>query len=171
MRRALLFIPWLLAAVPAAATAQEGITDAAIDRWIVTHAERSKGAEHRNSRRAVVGDLDGDGRSDVAVLYTIEGAQGHDFALRYLAVFRRGASGLDYETHLLVGGKGIREVNRAAILAGTVVLETLEYQPKDAVCCPSKSARWRYRLREGRLVEVKAAPAKAKGADAKAAKQ
>ena len=157
MRGALLFVSWLAAAAPVAAPAQEGITDPAIDRWIVAHAERSKGAEHRNSRRAVIGDLDGDGRSDVAVLYTIESAKGQaaDFALRYLAVFRRGGNGLEYETHLLVGGKGIREVNRAAILTGTIVLEALEYQPKDAVCCPSKPARWRYRLREGRLVQVK----------------
>lgn len=156
----------LLAAAPLAVLAQEGAADAAIDRWIKTHAERSKGAEHRNSRRAVIGDLNGDGREDVAVLYTIEAArsQADDYALRYLAAFRRGAGGLEYEAHLLVGGKGIREVNRVTVLNGVIVLEALEYQPNDKMCCPSKPARWRYQLRAGKLVEVKNAAARKKAA-------
>jgi hypothetical protein len=170
-----LAIVWLLAALLAApAAAQEGIDDPAIDRGVKAHAERSKGAEHRNSRRAVVGDLNADGTSDVAVLYTIEGTKGAsvDFLLRYLAVFRRGDTGLAYEAHRLVGGKGIREVNRVAILKGVIVLESLEYQPRDPVCCPSKPGRWRYRLRGHELTEVKSAPpAAAKAAPEKKAKQ
>ena len=145
----------LLAGAPA--TAQEGLDDPAIERWIAAHAGKSKGAEHRNSRRAVTGDLDGDGLSDVAVLYTIEADKPKEFSLRYLAVFRRGPDGLRYEAHRLVGGKGIREINRATVLNRVIVLEALEYQPRDAVCCPSRPARWRYRLRERQLVEVKAA--------------
>lgn len=49
----------LAGALPAAA--QEGFADPAIESWIKSHAEKSKGAEHRNSRRAVVGDVDGEG--------------------------------------------------------------------------------------------------------------
>lgn len=160
-------------ALAAPVPAQEGIDDAAIDRWIKAHADRSKGAEHRNSRRAVIGDLDADGLSDVAVLYTIEGtkAQAGDFLLRYLAVFRRGGNGLEYEVHRLVGGKGIREVNRVAILKGIIVLESLEYQPRDPVCCPSRPERWRYRLRGRELMEVKSAPAAPKATQEKKAKQ
>ena len=164
-----LFIPVLtglilLAGTPAAA--QEGLADPAIERWIATHAGKSRGAEHRNSRRSVAGDLDGDGLSDVAVLYTIEADKPKDYSLRYLAVFRRGAGGLGYEAHRLVGGKGVREINRVTVLNRVIVLEALEYQPRDAVCCPSKPARWRYRLRDHQLVEVRsAAPARAKQKD------
>ena len=160
----------LLLAGIASAGAQEGYTDPAIERWIVAHARKGKASEQRDSRRAVVGDIDGDGRSDVAVLYTIEGAGADDYSLRYLAVFQRGTGGLEYRAHRLVGGKGIREVNRATIINRVVVLEALEYQAQDALCCPSRPARWRYRLQNRRLVEVKGtAPSGAPKKDARQA--
>jgi hypothetical protein len=156
----------LLLAGILSAGAQEGHTDPAIERWIVGHAQKGKASEQRDSRRAVVGDLDGDGRSDVAVLYTIEGVSTDDYSLRYLAVFRRGADGLEYGAHRLVGGKGIREVNRATIIDRIVVLEALEYRPQDSLCCPSRPARSRYRLQKNRLVEIRSPnPAEAQDTD------
>ncbi|MBI2508931.1 MAG: hypothetical protein HYV99_02780 [Betaproteobacteria bacterium] len=152
----------LLLLTAASAAAQDGHADPAIERWIAAHAGKSKGAEHRNSRRAATGDLDGDGLGDVAVLYTIEADKPNGYSLRYLAVFRRGADGLGYEAHRLVGGRGIREINRVTVLNRVIVLESLEYRPRDAVCCPSKPARWRYRLRDHQLVEARSAGSKAK---------
>jgi hypothetical protein len=145
-------IAWLLfgVALPAAAA------DPAVDKWIAAHASRLGGVEQRPVRYAVVGDLDGDGRDDVAVLYTIDGANPGKRSLRYLAAFRRNAAALEFSAHALVGGRGIREVNRATILARTIELETLEYGPLDAVCCPGIPVRSRYRLVDGRLSRLDA---------------
>ncbi len=144
----------LAAASPAGGTGIAG--DAAIDGWIGAHARKLKGVEQRALRYAVVGDLDGDGRDDVAVLYTIEKADPGNRRLRYLAAFHRSAQMLEFKAHALVGGQGIREVNRVTILQRMIELETLEYAPLDAACCPSAPARARYRLAEGRLIRAKA---------------
>lgn len=55
----------------------------AVDWWIAAHAARLGGAESRTARLAVIGDLDGDRREDVAVLYTIDGANPGKRSLRY----------------------------------------------------------------------------------------
>src|SRR5689334_8286916 len=43
-----------------------------INRWIATHAQRAKSSEVAGVRYRVVGDLNGDARDDVAVLYTLK---------------------------------------------------------------------------------------------------
>lgn len=131
--------------------------DAAIEGWIAAHARKLKGMEQRARRQAVVGDLDGDGRHDVAVLYTIQHAKPGNRELRYLAVFRRSAKkALQYKAHAMVGGLGIREVNRVTILGRVIELEMLAYGPLDPACCPTLVETSRYRLTAGRLVRVKA---------------
>ncbi|MDH5534665.1 MAG: hypothetical protein OEZ08_03710 [Betaproteobacteria bacterium] len=150
------FLAGLLLVAAAPAVAGKSTTDAAIDRWIEAHARKLKGVEQPMARYAVVGDLDGDGRHDVAVLYTIDDASPGNRSLRYLAAFHRSARALEFKAHALVGGRGIREVNRATILGRMIELETLEYAVLDEACCPSTAARARYRLTEGRLVRVKA---------------
>lgn len=148
-----LLLGLVLAAVSSAGATSVG-ADAAIDGWIGAHARKLKGVEQRALRYAVVGDLDGDGHHDVAVLYTIRNASPGNRSLRYLAAFHRAGALLEFRAHALVGGRGIREVNRATILGRMVELETLEYAPLDAACCPSVPARSRYRLTEGRLVRT-----------------
>jgi len=138
------------------AIADDGVSDPAIDRWITKQAYRMKGVERKQARYTVIGDLDGDGRDDVAVLYTIEGAGKVRYRLRYLAAFHRGPRSLQYRAHTMVGGRGIREVNRLTILHRTIEIETLEYRPEDALCCPSRFATHRYRLNGGRLLRLAA---------------
>lgn len=135
-----------------AAAAADGASDPAIGLWIDRHAKKLQGVESRKARYAVRGDIDGDGRNDAAVLYTIRSSGKNKFQLRFLAVFRRGQRALEYRAHILVGGKGIREVNRATILRRRVEIEALEYRPADAICCPTKFVKWRYRL-NGRKLE------------------
>lgn len=137
-----------------AATAADGVTDPAIGRWIEAHAKKMQGVESSDARYAVTGDIDGDGRSDAAVLYTIRGAGQDKYLLRFLAVFRRAPQALEYRAHILVGGKGIREVNRATILRRIVEIEALEYQPRDAACCPTKFTKSRYRLSGRKLEQI-----------------
>ena len=150
----------------AGAVAAGGVADPAIDRWIASHARKLRGAEHAAARYAVRGDVDGDGRSDVAVLYTLLGAGQGGNALRYLAVFRRGPRLLEYRAHALVGGGGLREVNRVTILRRVIEIEALEYRPGDAACCPTRFVRHRYRLNGHRLQRAAAAAPQA-GPDAK----
>jgi hypothetical protein len=81
-----------------------------------------------------------------------------DDQLQFVAVFHRGRRNrLIYVAHHLVGGRGIREVNRVVVLERQVVLETLAYRPGDGLCCPSKPERLRYRLRNRELVLAPAA--------------
>lgn len=154
MRRTAAFPALLMALCLAANALADSTTDPAIDRWIERHVEKLQGVEQGGTRYAVVGDLDGDGMEDVAVLYTIDGAKPANSPLRYLAVFRRARDALAYQTHALVGGLGIREVNRATILKRTIDLETLEYQPRDGLCCPSRYAKRRYQMRGHKLVQI-----------------
>jgi hypothetical protein len=123
--------------------------EADIQRWINRHAQRSNSDEVKSARSSVVGDLDGDTRKDMAVLYTLQ-PRGQRSARRYLAVFKREREGvqgtLHYHTHMLVGGGGAAEANRATILNKIVVLEMLTHRAGDAECCPTSPSTRRYRL-------------------------
>lgn len=142
---------WAGCCAAGAAAAADGVADPAIGRWIAVHAKKMHGVELADARYAVRGDIDGDGRSDVAVLYTLRGGGRDGRLLRFLAVFRSGQRALEYRAHILVGGQGIREVNRATILQRTVEVEALEYRAGDAACCPTQFVKRRYRLNGGKL--------------------
>src|SRR5262245_99330 len=62
---------------------------AVIDKYIANQAKRERGEEPDGVRKTVEGDLNHDGVSDVAVLYTIEGQGGSNNYIQYLAVFVR----------------------------------------------------------------------------------
>ena len=157
-------VVYLLGAQAAAAASTD---DADVQHWINTHAQRSQSAELLSARSGVVGDLDGDARDDLAVLYTLrpDGIHGQRSERRYLAVFkRRGGTRnaphynrLYYHAHVLVGGAGVAEANRATILNKTVVVELLTPRAGDAACCPTRPATRRYRLAPRGLTLVKAA--------------
>lgn len=167
--RVLMGVVWLLAAQAVAAAPTD---DEDIRRWISTHARRNQAEELTAARSRVVGDLDGDARDDVAVLYTLRpySTQGQRGERRYLAVFKRGGGArhalrdqrLHYHAHVLVGGAGAgaAEANRATILDQTVVVELLTHRAGDAARCPTRPATRRYRLTPRALTLVKA-PAKA----------
>ncbi|MEQ1772761.1 MAG: hypothetical protein ABL891_03165 [Burkholderiales bacterium] len=148
-------VGWLLGAqVSVAATHGDG----GIQRWINTHAQRSSSEELTPARSSVVGDLDGDARNDLAVLYTLR-PRGQRGERRYLAVFKNQRDGtrdgLRYHAHVLVGGSGAAEVNRATILNKTVEIEMLTHRAGDAACCPTRPSTRRYRLTPRGLVLVK----------------
>jgi hypothetical protein len=150
--------------------------DADIQRWLTAHAQRAHSVEVAAARHRVVGDLDGDGRDDVAVLYTLKPRAARRGESRYLVVFKRqpdsaGARGgrrdpLRYHAHALVSGPGAGEANRATILERSVVVEMLTFKPGDAACCPTRATTRRYRLapRGLTLVNTQERPAVAKKA-------
>lgn len=142
--------------------ARSATRDAAeVQRWINTQAQRSNSEELAHARSSVVGDLDGDGRNDIAVLYTLRPRNGQRGEHRYLAVFKQQRDGLRYHAHVLVGGSGAVEANRATILNKTVVVEILAHRAGDAACCPTRPATRRYRLAPRGLTLVRE-PAKSR---------
>lgn len=87
--------------------------------------------EFLGGRRTSRGDLDGDGKADLVVLFTLE--QGNVWT-QFLSVF--GSANKPLAT-MRVGGKGQREVELRQVTDGRVELATKNYGPSDALCCPS----------------------------------
>lgn len=158
--RAVTLLVLLFAAPSGVAIAPD---DADIQRWISAHEQRSHSQELAPARSTVVGDLDGDARHDLAMLYTLKPRAGQSGERRYLAVFKRQRGGaravLRYHAHVLVGGSGAAEANRVAILNNTVVVEMLTHRAGDPACCPTRPSTRRYRLTPKGLIVVKAAAA------------
>ena len=127
---------------------------AVIDTFISEQATRESGDEHTDARKVVAGDLNGDGLSDLAVLYTIEGQNGSNNYVQYLAVFVRAKGGLAPVTHTVVGGKSNRSVELKSIRNNVIFFKTLNYGPRDASCCPSKKGTTRFTLVKRRLKEL-----------------
>lgn len=167
----------LFVALPVAAAARD---DSEIQRWINQHAQRTNSTEVPAARYRVVGDLDGDRRDDVAVLYTLKPRASQHGESRYLAVFKHQLApvqndapkstrdstrsgvrnSLRYHAHVLISGPGAGEANRVTILDRAVVVEMLTFGPGDAACCPTRATTRRYRLGVRGLTLVGHDPAK-----------
>ena len=114
---------------------------------------KCRGTEYKKARRFCLGDINGDGKDDIAVLYTIESfCCGNNYQF-YLAVFIRNGSKFDLVTSTEVGGKGNRGVNFNTIRHGKILLNTDEYLPDDPMCCPSSKGSTAYVLKNGKLIE------------------
>ena len=126
---------------------------AAIDKFISAQATKLAGSEYEDARKVVTGDLNHDGVPDTAVLYTIEGMNGSNNYIQYLAVFLQTKKGLVYAAHQPVGGKNHRDVDLTSISNGLINLNTVNYAPKDPSCCPTIKGRTTYALAGGVLRE------------------
>jgi len=132
---------------------QDDATDL-IDKFISKQATKEGGEEYKDARKVIAGDLNNDGAPDLAVLYTIEGQNGTNNYVQYLAVFVRLKGRLVPVTHTKVGGKLYRSVELQSISKNVILLTTLSYTAKDAACCPSKKGEARYELVDGRLKQL-----------------
>jgi hypothetical protein len=124
-----------------------------IDSFITRQAKRERGEEYPDARKVVIGDLTHDGQPETVVLYTIEGQGGSNLHIQYLAVFVRRNGKLSAFTHMDVGGKSTRGVEMISVENNSILLDTLNYGPKDASCCPSIKGTTRYVLSGARLRE------------------
>jgi len=125
-----------------------------VDRFIASQAKMLKAEEYKEARETAQGDLNGDGQADVVVLYTLENFKGSNLYLQYLAVFLNRAGNIQYATHQVVGGKNRRAAYLKSVKERIVNLDTEEYLPTDASCCPSKKGHTRYILARGKLKEI-----------------
>jgi len=95
-------------------------------------------------------DVDGDGKDDFLVLFTVEGPRGANDHVTFLAAFLSGkpASPIVVEA----GRRGERDPIAIAARRGGISLDTLDYLPSDPMCCPSGKGRLVYRLEGGKLL-------------------
>src|SRR5690349_23208246 len=95
---------------------------ATIDKFISNQATRERGEEYPDARKVVTGDLNGDGMPETIVLYSIEGQNGTNNHIQYLAVFKRVNGRLVHMTHIQVGAKLYRDVELDSITNGVINL-------------------------------------------------
>ena len=132
-----------------------------VNRWLHGYISRHKTFDGRpllfTDARAISlihGDLDGDGKDDVAVLFSVDGVRGGTDWVQYVAVFLRDAKGMRYCCMERVGCKGGAAVESSAIEAGRVILRGKAFVPGvDAYCCPSQA--WETALKLSKLKPVR----------------
>ena len=144
----------ILLCVSSYASLYQNRDTALISNFISKQAAREAGDEYEDARKVIAGDLNSDSTSDLAVLYTIEGQNGTNNYVQYLAVFIRVKGQLVPVTNTVVGGKSHRAVELESISKGVILLKTLKYAAQDAACCPSKKGTARYVLVKRRLKEL-----------------
>jgi len=126
-----------------------------IDRFIAKQAVRENGSEPDGIRKIITGDLNHDGVSDTAVLYTIEGQNGTNNYVQYLAVFLSRKGRLVYAAHAPVGGKNRRAIELTSIEDNQMFFDTTGYAKRDPSCCPTIKGRTRYVLAGKKLTEMR----------------
>jgi hypothetical protein len=155
MKRALSFVlPFLFAFVPSSASPSQIPDAAVIDHFIAKQATQENGEEYKDARKMLLGDLNHDRVPDFAVLYTIEGQNGTNNYLQYLAVFVRTNGKLVPAAHTLVGGKLNRDVDLQSIKNNVIHFKTLSYRATDPASTPSKKGTARFVLIKRRLKEL-----------------
>jgi hypothetical protein len=152
---ALFLVPLVLACGASSALASQDQDTKTIDNFIAKQAQRLRGEEYAEARKVASGDLTHDGVAETVVLYTIEGQNGSNNYVQYLAVFTTGKGGLVAVTTTPVGGKLARSVELTSIADNTVQLATLSYGPNDGACCPSIKGTTKFILTGKTLREQK----------------
>ncbi len=129
--------------------------NAAIDKFIARQAEKEAGSEPDDVRKTMTGDLNDDGAPDAAVLFTIEGQNGTNNYIQYLAVFLRRNGRLVYTAIQPVGGKNRRSIELTSIKDNIIFLDTTGYAKRDPSCCPTIKGQTRYALVRNKLTELR----------------
>lgn len=122
-----------------------------IGAFIERFAKEEDAEENVDARKIVCGDLDGDGKSETAVLFTLESFNGSNLWRQYISVFAGTASKLDLIDTKTVGGKNYSLVKDVKVENESIELTSLDYRPEDASCCPSLPGREVLLLAQGHL--------------------
>lgn len=138
----------------ATADADQAADVAVIANAIAVTASSEDGEEYRDARHTAVGDLNGDGASDAAVLFAVE-VSSTNTSTQFLSAFLRQPDGtLLFVGTTPVGSTGGDAINGVAIESGSIKLKTLTRGPDDPDCCPSVEGAVEYLLHNGKLKRV-----------------
>ena len=99
----------------------------------------------------VLGDLDGDGADEAAVV--LAASSGGSGTFDYLAVVGRAGDGrVDNLVTVALGDRV--QIRDARIEGGQLLVDLVTAGPDDAACCPGELVRWGWTLADGRLDQV-----------------
>lgn len=99
----------------------------------------------------ILGDLDGDGSEEAAVV--LAQSSGGSGTFNYLAVVDRAGDGNVVNVATVPLGDRV-QIRHAGIDEGRLVVDGVRAGPKDAACCPGEMVRWTWILSDGGLEEV-----------------
>ena len=148
-----MLVPALMALSLASGAPTCKTADPRIETLIATYARKTNSDEYCQARLYhTIDDLDGDGKDDFVLVFTLELKAGN-YSAQYMAVF---PSSTQWKPIVLkVGERGERYVDQIDVEEGrTLVLTTEEYEDGDPACCPSGDGEVRYRLEGGQLKPV-----------------
>lgn len=124
-----------------------------IDRYI--EKIREDASEYTEARKIVYGDIDGDGKKNAVVQYTLEGAGGGNSWGQNLVVFLNKKGVYKASGDETVGGKFFRSFNLLKVVNKEIIGAT-ETCPKDypqGLCENPKKKQVKYVLVSGKLKE------------------
>ena len=148
-------LPLMVLCLTSFAVRAQSADAAEIDKFIASQAKKQNGEEPDDVRKVVTGDLNHDRVADTAVLYTIEGQNGTNNYVQYLAVFLSRKGRLVYAVHTPVGGKNRRSMELTSITENSILFDTTGYGKRDPSCCPTIKGRTRYVLVGNKLTETR----------------
>jgi hypothetical protein len=130
-----------------------------IEAALLKHTTSMRAAEYCEIRKVARGDVNGDGREDFAIAYSLEGPcntrEGRksspgtcgNVALQFFAMFIATPSGFR-----MLGPNPLEPaVERATITGSAVILDTLDWTPTDPHCCPSRKGTTTFEIVNGKL--------------------
>lgn len=133
-----------------------------VGKHIWKHVNDIRGVHYCESRTPVFADLNGDGKKDISVTYTVEGpcydnksfkpgVCGND-CVYFLAVFIN--LGYRYNVPIIkeVGSRGVRFITDISVEDKVIILKTLKYDG-DPECCPSKPGVLKFVLENKKLIQ------------------
>jgi len=127
---------------------------AVIDKYLSSQESYKNGYQSEGHTTVLTGDLNHDGVADAAVLYTLEGQNGTNNYVQYLAVLVRVSGRLVPVARTVAGGKNYRAIEIKAIKDNLIWCDTTGYAPNDPSCCPTIKGSTRFALQGKKLKEL-----------------
>ncbi|HKQ72265.1 MAG TPA: hypothetical protein VJ810_00960 [Blastocatellia bacterium] len=135
--------------------AQTSAVEKTISAHIQKEVKSQGGAEFREARKVVFGDVDGDGDKDAVAQYTIEGMGGGNGFAQMLAVFTNQKGVYRFATEEVVGAKFADRTSKLTnIENGKILLSTESCaEPPQGLCDNPKKGQAIFTFNQGKLKE------------------